>query len=166
MNHKIIRTFIFITTLVFVGNASAQVTDTNILEDQLLADARELLQSGRKEIIEFELQLTDEEAAGFWSVYSEYHEDVMEVRDHHVDTLGDYLKTYRAGEVTETYAASLLDKGLDFKSDLLKVQKKYLKRFKKVLPMRKVARFYQLENKMDAEIDAQLAIAIPLMDPV
>jgi hypothetical protein len=83
-----------------------------------------------------------------------------------VDTLGDYLKTYRAGEVTETYAASLLDKGLDFKSDLLKVQKKYLKRFKKVLPMRKVARFYQLENKMDAEIDAQLAIAIPLMDPV
>jgi len=166
MNHKIIRMLVLMTTVATIGTTSAQVTDTSILEDQLLSDARELLQSGRKEIIEYELQLTEAEAAGFWTVYTDYHDDVMVVRDRYVKTLGDYLKTYRAGAVTETYADSFLDDGLDFKSDLLKVQKKYVRRFKKALPIRKVVRFYQLENKMDAEIDAQLAIAIPLMDPV
>jgi len=166
MNHKIIRMLVLMTAMATTGATSAQVADTSVLEDQLLADARELLQSGRREIIEYELQLTDEEATGFWSVYAEYHQDVMVVRDRYTGTVGDYLKTYRAGAVTEKYANDFLEKGFDFKSDLLKVQKKYLKRFKKALPIRKVVRFYQLENKMDAEIDAQLAIAIPLMDPV
>jgi hypothetical protein len=36
--------------------------------------------------------------------------------------------------------------------------------FRTVLPVQEVARFYQLENKMDAEVDAQLALAIPLLE--
>ena len=35
-----------------------------------------------------------------------------------------------------------------------------------VLPPCKVGRFFQLENKLDAELDAQLAAFVPLMDPV
>ena len=34
----------------------------------------------------------------------------------------------------------------------------------KVPPELKVARFYQLENKMDAELDAQLALFVPLVE--
>ena len=44
------------------------------------------------------------------------------------------------------------------------VQKEYLAGFRSVLPVQEVARFYQLENKMDAEVDAQLALAIPLLE--
>ena len=36
--------------------------------------------------------------------------------------------------------------------------------FPSVLPVQEVARFYQLENKMDAEVDAQLALAVPLLE--
>ena len=42
----------------------------------------------------------------------------------------------------------------------------YLDDFRKALPARKAARFYQLENKMDAELQSQLALIIPLIDPV
>ncbi len=31
--------------------------------------------------------------------------------------------------------------------------------------MLKVARFYQLENKMNATIDAELALVVPLVEP-
>jgi hypothetical protein len=137
-----------------------------MLEDQLLADARALLQAGRREIIADELRLTDAEAEAFWPVYDAYHAAVMEVRDRQAEVIGVYLKRYRAGDVSEDYAEDLLEQGLDVKQDLLKVQDRYLKRFKKTLPIRKLVRFYQLENKMDAEIDAQLAILVPLMDPV
>ncbi|HSG59492.1 MAG TPA: hypothetical protein VLA06_08170 [Woeseiaceae bacterium] len=144
----------------------AQQPDASMLEDQLLADARALLQAGRREIIADELRLTDAEAEDFWPVYDAYHAAVMEVRDRQAEVIGVYLKRYRAGDVSEDYAEDLLEQGLDVKQDLLKVQDRYLKRFKKTLPIRKLVRFYQLENKMDAEIDAQLAILVPLMDPV
>ncbi len=144
----------------------AQQPDASMLEDQLLADARALLQAGRREIIADELRLTDAEAEAFWPVYDAYHAAVMEVRDRQAEVIGVYLKRYRAGDVSEDYAEDLLEQGLDVKQDLLKVQDRYLKRFKKTLPIRKLVRFYQLENKMDAEIDAQLAILVPLMDPV
>jgi hypothetical protein len=164
MNHKIIRSLLLAVLLAAGAAASAQQTDASILEDQRLAEARALLQSGRKEIIADELRLTEEEASAFWPVYEEYHSNVMVVRDRYAETIGDYIKTYRAGEITDDYAENLIDQGLSFKGDLLKIQEKYLNKFKKVLPIRKAVRFYQLENKMDADIDAQLASFVPLME--
>jgi len=164
MNHKIIRPLLLIAFLAAGAIASAQQTDASIVQDQQLAEARALLQSGRKEIISDELRLTEEEASAFWPVYEEYQSNVMVVRDRYAETIGDYLKTYRAGEITDDYAEKLIDEGLSFKGDLLKVQEKYLNSFKKALPIRKVARFYQLESKMDADIDAQLADFVPLVE--
>lgn len=166
MNMPIIRALLLAVVFSTTGPSLAQQTEESILEDQLLANARELLQAGRKEIIADELRLTEAEAEVFWPAYEAYHADVMAVRDEQADTIGRYLKTYRAGGVTDSYAEELLDDALDIKHDLLKVQKRYLRKFRKALPIRKVVRFYQLESKMDAEIDAQLAIVIPLMDPV
>ena len=58
----------------------------------------------------------------------------------------------------------MLDEHLEIKSDLLKVQKKYLRQFRRVLRELTVARFYHLENKLDAEIDIALADVIPLFE--
>jgi hypothetical protein len=146
--------------------APAQDSAVQAQEDQLLADARALLQEGRKDIVGFELHLSDEEAAAFWPVYDDYRKSVLENRNRYADLIVEYVKRYRAGDVSEDYAAQLIDDVLDIKADLIKRQKKFVKRFCKVLPVRKVGRFYQLEQKLDAEIDAQLAVVVPLMDPV
>jgi len=164
MNHKIIRPLLLVVLLAAGGAASAQQADAGILQDRQLADARALLQSGRKEIIADELRLTEDEASAFWPVYEEYHSNIMVVRDRYAETLGNYIRTYRAGEITDDYAEKFLGKGLSFKRDLLKIQEKYLNQFKKALPIRKTVRFYQLENNMDANIDAQLADFVPLME--
>lgn len=167
MTNRVIRLLALIGILVAVNATSfAQQAEESILEDQLLATAREVLQAGRRQIIADELRLTEVEADAFWPVYDAYHADIMIVRDEQAETIGRYIKTYRAGDVTDSYAEQLLDNGLDIKNDLLKIQKRYLKKFKKALPVRKVVRFYQLETKMDAEIDAQLAVAVPLMDAI
>ena len=44
----------------------------------------------------------------------------------------------------------------------MKLPNQYLKRFRKVLPEKKVMRFMQIENKMDAVIEFELAGSIPL----
>jgi hypothetical protein len=50
------------------------------------------------------------------------------------------------------------------KGDLMEVRKRYVSEFAKILPMLKVARFYQLENKLAADVEAELALLVPLVE--
>ena len=124
------------------------------------------MQAGRRQIIAGELRLDEAQTAAFWPLYDDYQRQVMVVRDRYAEAVADYLRLHRAGEISEADAERFLDEGLAFRKNLLAVRRNYLKKFKRVLPTRQVARFYQLENKLDVEVDAQLAVAIPLMDPV
>jgi hypothetical protein len=47
--------------------------------------------------------------------------------------------------------------------DYSSIQTKYLPRFKKELPPRKVARLYQIENKARALVDYEIARQIPFV---
>lgn len=165
MNRRKIRATL-LGILLFAGTAGAQDgASGRVGEDRFVAEARELLQAGRREIIAEELRLVDAEADAFWAVYEDYHADMMVVRDSYVEIIGGYLARYEAADLDDKYAKALLDDWLGYKSDKLRIQKQYVRKFDRVLSMRKVVRFYQLENKMDAEIDAELAVFVPLMDP-
>jgi hypothetical protein len=161
---KTIRHLLVIVAMLGSAASLAQDSGSSAIENEQLANARALLQAGREEIIREDLRMSDEESAGFWPVYEEYHAKIMVVRDRQATMVADFLKTYRAGALTNEYAEVLIKDHFDIKGDLLRVQEKFVRKFRKVLPAMKVARFYQLENKMDAEIDAQLALFIPLMD--
>jgi alcohol dehydrogenase YqhD (iron-dependent ADH family) len=150
-------------TLLATGSA-AQSTGQQVLEDEQVAEARELLQAGRDEIVESEMQFTEAEGARFWPLYQEYRAAVKVVRDSYVVMVADYVKAYDSGEISDEFAENLLNDWLDYNKDLLNVQQEYVKKFKKVLPIRKVVRFFQLENKIDAEINAELAMTVPLME--
>jgi len=76
-----------------------------------------------------------------------------------------YLQAYDSAELSDSYADKLLKDYMSIESDVLKVRQRFLPKFKKVLPSLKVARFYQIENKIDAEIDVNLANMIPLVEP-
>ncbi len=150
----------------FLGSTAAlgEESGSSVLENQQLANARALLQAGRADIIREDLRLSDEESAGFWPVYEKYRAKIMVVRNRQATMIMDFLRSYQAGAVTDEYAESLLKDNFDIKGDLLKIQEKFVRQFRKVLPALKVARFYQLENKMDAEVDAQLALFVPLVE--
>lgn len=142
----------------------AQSTGTAPTQDDPVAAARALVQAGRDEIIAGEMGLSAAETATFWPVYEAYRKDMKVVRDRYAAMLGRYLKLYDGGDVTDAFARELLDEWLRFEQDRHKIRKDYVRRFEKVLPIRQVVRFYQLEDSMDAEIDAELAVVIPLME--
>jgi len=138
---------------------SAQLTD-----DQALAEARALLKSGREQVVREELELTKNEATTFWPLYEKYRNDIERVRDRQAHMISRYLSAYDSADLSDNLAKEMLDEHLSIKSDLLKLEKKYLRQFRKTLPEAKVARFYQLENKLDAEIDIALADLMPLFE--
>jgi hypothetical protein len=59
-------------------------------------------------------------------------------------------------------AGRLLTDYMDIERAHVDVKGQYLPRFQSVLPMRKVARFFQVDNKLDKKIQAELAAEIPL----
>jgi hypothetical protein len=158
------RGFLVALTFIFL---TFGVTDAfaNEIDAEAVAEARKLLKAGREDLMREELHLTESEAAAFWPIYEQYRDDVERVRDRQAKMISTYMEAYWAAELSEDLAKHVLDEYFAINSALLKTEKKYLRRFRKVMPASKVTRFYQLDNKLDAEIDVSLAALIPLFDP-
>ena len=64
--------------------------------------------------------------------------------------------------MTDKVADKLLTEFVRIEQERARLKAHYLPKFKKVLPSKKVARFYQIENKLDTTILAELAQVVPL----
>lgn len=133
-------------------------------DSRALADARSALRAEQREIVREELRLTESESKAFWPIYDRFRAELKSVRDRQIELISDYMRAHNAGELTDSLADKLVKGELSIASDLLKVKNKYLRKFGKALPAKKLTRFYQLESQVDAQVDIQLADAIPLFD--
>ena len=120
------------------------------------------IRANRKAVVAVNLKLTDDEAAKFWPIYDRYQKEVNAVGDRLVEVIGDYAKSFR--DLPDDKAMKLVDDYLTIEADRVKVRRAYLDEFGKSLPGRKVARFYQIENKMDAVVRYELASTIPVIE--
>ena len=138
------------------------VTETGSAQDRSAIElTRQQLQTERQALVAAGMELTDEQAATFWSVYREYRNELAPVGDRQVDLILGFAKQYDS--MTGEYAEQMLGDYFDIQSDKLKIQEKYVSRFKRVLPSMLVARFYQIENKLDAIVAFDLARSVPVV---
>jgi hypothetical protein len=163
---KILRTGLPIIVFVSLMSVPTQAQDTNsgVVSNPGLANARAMIRENQEATIRRELRLTTAEQSAFWPLYQEYRADMLPIQDRYVALIAGYLRNYESGVLTNEYADDLLDDYFDIKGDLLRMRKSYIRKFKRQLPMLKVARFYQLENKMSADVDAELALLVPLVE--
>ena len=125
----------------------------DVLRDKLRADKRLVVAEA--------LELTEKEAQAFWPVYNAYQSDMVAHYDRILKLLDTYAGSYKS--MTDAVATQLLGEFLSVQTSYLNIITAYLPRFQKVLPPRKVARLYQLENKIRALVDYQLAQDVPLI---
>ena len=166
MNGKNFLAVFLLSAMCVVGTSAAQDTAPASANNAAVSQARTLLQAGRKEILQQEIRFTDDEAAKFWPLYEQYQATLQVVRDRYAEMLVDYINSYRAGTVTEDRATRLVDDYLGIEAEILDIKKSFIGDFREILPARKAARFYQLENKMEVELQHQLSMIVPLIDPV
>jgi hypothetical protein len=123
---------------------------------------RDTIRANKKALVAVNLTLTDAEAAQFWPVYERYEKDLKGVNDRVVALIEDYTTHYQS--LSDDHARKLAEDYLTVEEDRAKVRRTYLADFAKALPGKKVARFYQIENKMDAVIRYDLAAQIPVVE--
>lgn len=122
---------------------------------------RDSLKAQKRAFVGVNMQLTDAEDAKFWPVYDSYQKDLGKINEKIAAMIVDYAKNYET--LTDGKANQLLRTNLALDRDLLKLRESYLPKFSAVLPQKKVARYYQLENKIQAVIRFDLADQIPLV---
>jgi hypothetical protein len=121
---------------------------------------RAQIQTARQAIIADAMKLTDDESLTFWPAYRDYRLEMARLGDRLVKVITEFAST--GATLNDEQATRLLDEYLDIRAKDVSVKQKYVRVFRKLLPAPKVTRFFQLENKLDAVVNFDLARTIPL----
>ena len=123
----------------------------------------EKVRADKKLLIATNMALTEQEDAAFWPVYEAYQKDLAALNDRIRNMIKSYANAYNQGAVADDTAKKLLDEVLAIEASELEMKRSYVAKFGKVLPAAKVARYYQIENKIRAAVKYDLAGGIPLV---
>lgn len=141
------------------GTSSPQESEQEDLTSDL-ALTRASIQLRRQAIVTAVMDLSPKEAEAFWPLYREYRLEMAKVGDRVSNLLVQYSNQYDS--LTDAQAKNIMKEWLSVEKAKNGVKSKYVSRFEKILPARKVMRFFQADNKLDAMLNAQLAQIVPL----
>ncbi len=138
--------------------AAEDGTDTYI---ELL---RSDLRADKKAIVDFGMNLTDQESKAFWPIYDAYEAERKTLGDRTLELIKKYPD---AVEVTGPDTIRMLSADwLKLQEDRLALIKKYYKKAEKQLTPRIATRWMQIEYRMSLLINLQIASEIPLVEPI
>ena len=122
---------------------------------------RATLHANKKALVDVNLELSDAEAGAFWPVYDRYQAELDAVQARLLGVIEAYIASF--GSMTHENANQLVDDYLVVEMDRVELRRKYLGPISAALSGRKVLRFYQIENKIDAVLRYELAATIPVV---
>ena len=151
------RMGVMIVALLGAGTVLAQEPSADTMQA-----LKEKVKADKKLVVSANLNLTEAEAKGFWPLYDGYQKELEAINKRMLKLITDYADAYRADSVTDDKAKALLDEALAIESAETDLKKSYVSKLSKALPLKKVARYIQIENKIRAVVRYELASAIPL----
>jgi hypothetical protein len=115
----------------------------------------------RRDLVKANMLLTNSEAARFWPIYDEYRAEMNKIGDKRVKLITDFAAN--RDSMSEDEGMRLLKERLDIEKEKNDLKGDYVKKFNKELSARTTARFFQIDQKLDAAVEAALAAKIPLI---
>lgn len=116
-----------------------------------------------RRILEVNMQLTEKEAAAFWPVYDRYDEDMSKLNYERSSIYDFYADNYRT--LTNEQAKELIRRMNYVDRRKLSIDAKYAREMGKVLPVKTVLRFFQIERQVDRLVALKIMSGIPLVPP-
>jgi Spy/CpxP family protein refolding chaperone len=138
--------------LALAQDNAAAVADLQAMQKAARTDKRALVAKT--------LDLTPAEAKKFWPIYDNLQKDLGNInreRNVALETLAN-----RDRPVTDAYAKQIVNDLMSLEESEIKAMRKAANASLRALPPRKAARYMQLEQKLRAVQDYEIAIAFPL----
>lgn len=156
---KLIYTFAIALGLT-AGPLFAQSSDQQVSDTTGTELTRSVIQAKKKMIVAANVDLTETESQGFWPIYNNYQNETRKLNDRRLALIEDFAANYEA--MTDAKSKALLEEAIAIETDELALKNSYMPKFAQVLPAKKLLQYYQVENKLKAIINYDLASAIPL----
>ena len=126
-----------------------------ILRDKIKAD--------KKLLVATNMELTESEAKAFWPIYEQYQKELQRINQRIAKLLESYADDARSKSLTDDKAKKLIDDAAAIEQTEANLKSAYAPKLSKALPVKKVARYLQIENKIRAVVKYDLAQGVPLM---
>jgi len=130
-------------------------TNMQILVEKLKAD--------KKLLVAETVGLTDAEGKAFWPIYDACQAELGGINSRLKNLITAYAKDFNAGTMTDPKAAAMLTEMFAIDEALLASKKSCAAKLNGVIPATKIARYVQVENKIRAQINYDLAASIPFV---
>ena len=124
---------------------------------------RQKIKADKKLVVAENMQLSDAEAKAFWPIYEAYQKDLDQINARLGQAIMSYAEAYRKGAIPNDVASKLLDEALSIEEAQTQLKRSYVPKLNKALPAAKTVRYIQIENKIRALVNMELADNIPLV---
>ena len=114
-----------------------------------------------RKIMEVNMQLTDKEAALFWPIYDRYDYDMSKLNFERSSIYAFYADNFRT--LSDEQAKDIVRRFYHVDRWKLSLDEKYSREMAKILPMRTVLRFLQIERQVDRLVSLKIMAETPLV---
>lgn len=128
--------------------------------DEAAALKKKIMFDQKKLIVMQNMEFTADEGKFFLPVYEDLQKELFQVDQRAARLIVAYAMVYQT--LTDDQAAKIVAEYFDIKKSRTGILDKYMQKFEKGLPAKKVFRYLQVENKLEAIARYELAREIPL----
>ena len=142
------------------GMAAAQASaDPNV--DAAIAQLRKDAQLNRNDLINSNMSFTADENAAFWPLYKAYDAKRKAIGDEKVALIKDFSASYET--LSDAKAKELVTRSMMIEDKITSARRQFLQDLQKALPAKRVARWYQVESRIEMLMNLALSTGIPLV---
>jgi hypothetical protein len=120
----------------------------------------------KKAWIVLNMELAPAESESFWPLYEGYQKDLNQHNSRVVRLIEAYAGHYRASSLTEEGARKLYEESIALDESYVRLRKTHAARLAKALNARQVARYLQLEDRIQVQMRYELGANLPLIGDV
>ena len=129
--------------------------------DKAVEALRKDARAGKSDILGKTMALDSAQAAAFWPVYKQYEAEVQTLGNERLAIIQDLADHFDS--IDDVKAKALLDRQMALEDKKLALQKKYKDEMLKALPAKTVARFFQVDSRLNKLVELTVASEIPLV---
>lgn len=149
--------------LVFALSISVPAIATEQPTDSDMQILLEKIKADKKLLVAANMNLSDPEAKKFWPVYDAYQVELKKLNKRVAALIESYADDYNNNSVTDAKAKKMISEMVSIAEAEAAMKKSFVPKLYKALPAIKAARYLQIENKIRAALQYELASAVPLV---
>ncbi len=129
--------------------------------DKAIEVLRKDARDGKADIIGKTMALDSTQAAAFWPIYKQYEAELATLGNERVAVIQDLAEHFDS--LDDAKARGLLERQMAYEDKKLALTRKYKDLMLKALPAKTVARFLQVDSRINKLADLAVASEIPLV---